>query len=283
MTQKQIEIKQRHDAILRFAEEQKPVTVRGVYYHLTTLDLVPKTQAGYQKVARDCKALRLESKMPWSWIADNTRWSRKWRTETNMELALRNTATAYRRDFMQHQNLQIEVWLEKDALSGVFFDITSNYDIPLMVSRGFSSLTFLHSAAEAFADCDMQNEGQIFIFTDFDAAGMTIEVKIREAMAQFAPGAVINIERVGLTKSQVDSLNLPTRSPKATDIKQGFDYCCELDAVPPNTLREWVDTAILSRVDRGQLEQLRNIERAERESLILYARNFDSNFDHSSV
>jgi hypothetical protein len=41
----------------------------------------------------------------------------------------------------------VEVWLEKDALSGVVLPVTSMYDVPLMVARGYASLSFLHSAA----------------------------------------------------------------------------------------------------------------------------------------
>ena len=272
MSNKKIEMQQRYDAIIAFAEEQKPVTIRGIYYHLTTLGLVDKTDAGYQKVARACKLLRLENKLPWAFIADNTRWSRKPRSETSMENALRNTAQYYRRDFMYHQKFEIEVWLEKDALSGVFFTVTQDYDIPLMVSRGFSSLTFLHAAAENFENS--QRKGVIFIFTDYDAAGMTIEKEIREKMHQFAPNTAVEIERVGLTKTQVENLSLPTRTPKKNDVKKGFDFCCELDAVPPNTLREWVRDAIHTRVDLVELQRLRNIESAERESLMTLAENF---------
>jgi hypothetical protein len=34
-----------------------------------------------------------------------------------------------------------EIWLEKDALAGVVYPITAKYDVPLMVARGYASLT----------------------------------------------------------------------------------------------------------------------------------------------
>jgi hypothetical protein len=40
-----------------------------------------------------------------------------------------------------------EIWLEKDALAGVVFPVTARYDVPLMVARGYASLSFLYSAA----------------------------------------------------------------------------------------------------------------------------------------
>ena len=39
----------------------------------------------------------------------------------------------------------VEIWLEKDALAGVLVDVTSRYDVPLMVTRGYPSMSFLHS------------------------------------------------------------------------------------------------------------------------------------------
>ncbi|MGI8714332.1 MAG: hypothetical protein ACR2NR_14385 [Solirubrobacteraceae bacterium] len=53
-----------------------------------------------------------------------------------------------RRDLWQSQNVRIEVWLEKDALADVVADVTSNWDVSLMVSRGQSSATYLYSAAQ---------------------------------------------------------------------------------------------------------------------------------------
>ena len=38
----------------------------------------------------------------------------------------------------------VEIWLEKDALAGVVYPVTSMYDVPLMVARGYASLSFLY-------------------------------------------------------------------------------------------------------------------------------------------
>ena len=68
-----LQMRERHDAIMAFVKEQNPVTLRGVYYHLSVLGLVPKDDPGYQKVAVDCKKLRQGGEMPYEWITDNTR------------------------------------------------------------------------------------------------------------------------------------------------------------------------------------------------------------------
>ena len=75
----------------------------------------------------------------------------------------------------------VEVWVEKDALSGVLFEETEVYDVPLMTARGYSSLSFLHSAAEAIQD--KGKPAYIYHFGDLDPSGVDaardIETKLR--------------------------------------------------------------------------------------------------------
>ena len=42
-----------------------------------------------------------------------------------------------------------EVWIEKDALTGVFYDVTNEFDVPLMPCKGYPSLSFIRQAAES--------------------------------------------------------------------------------------------------------------------------------------
>src|SRR5262249_36535169 len=68
---------------------------------------------------------------------------------TGLESCLKSCASNYRRSLWAAMPVYVEVWCEKDALAGVILEETKVYDVPLMVARGYSSLTFLHSAAKA--------------------------------------------------------------------------------------------------------------------------------------
>lgn len=255
-------MQERYDAILAFCEKQAPVTIRGIYYHLTTLGLVPKTDPGYQKVARACKTMRLNGDLPWKYIADNTRWARAPRSFGSLEAALEDTARLYRRNLLDFAGADIEVWLEKDALAGVLYETTARWDVPLMVSRGYSSLTFLQSAATS-----LSKNAHVYVFSDYDASGVGIFSKIREGLQSFAPEKNISVERVMLDAHHVSEYRLPTRDPKGNDRKAGFAFCCELDAVPPNVLRAEAERCILQHVSEEQLTVLRSIETQERDSI----------------
>ena len=75
----------------------------------------------------------------------------------------------YRRDLWIDQGVHVEVWTEKDAIRGVIFAaVTVEYDVPLMISRGFSSETFLYETAE-----DINDEGKPAVIYQL---GTTIQV-----------------------------------------------------------------------------------------------------------
>ena len=77
---------------------------------------------------------------------------RKPDTYSTIEEALEASARYYRRSLWVDSEDRVEVWCEKDALAGVLYPVTSEYDVPLMVTRGFSSETFAYEAVAAWAD-----------------------------------------------------------------------------------------------------------------------------------
>jgi len=99
--------------------------------------------------------MRRAGELPYGWLADNTRWQRKPQTFDSVEDALNATARFYRKSLWTDAGAYVEIWLEKDALSGVILPITAQYDVPLMVARGYASLSFLHSAAEYIKRLDV--------------------------------------------------------------------------------------------------------------------------------
>lgn len=133
----------------------RPMTVRQVFYQATVRGLVEKAESGYGKVQADLTVMRRARELPYDWLADNTRWQRKPRTFDSVEDALRNTAAFYRKALWNEADSYVEIWLEKDALAGVVYPATSMYDVPLMVARGYASLSFLYSAAEAINELDV--------------------------------------------------------------------------------------------------------------------------------
>jgi hypothetical protein len=254
-------------AILDIFQEMKPrLTVRQIYYALTVRGVVPKTENGYRQTCYQLKIMRDRGLIPHGWIADNTRYRIKPYTHTNLNAALDNWQRSYRRDMWAEQNDYVEIWIEKDALAGVISPVTQEYDVPLFVARGYSSMTFIYEAAE-----DIKSIGKptyIYHFGDYDPSGVDAAEKIELGLHEH--GADVYFERVAVTEEQIAHLNLPTRETKASDPRSrgwGDRYSVELDALPAPVLRELVKQCIEQHIDPELLERERLIEQRERQTL----------------
>lgn len=125
------------EAILKiFDEMSSRLTVRQIFYALTVRGNIPKTENGYRKVQYQLKQMRMDGTIHFGWIADNTRWQIKPTSYYNLNTALNSWQEVYRRDLWSQQPIYCEIRVEKDALAGVISPITTEWDVPLMVSAG---------------------------------------------------------------------------------------------------------------------------------------------------
>jgi hypothetical protein len=258
------EVEQRREALYDIVAAMRPMTVRQVFYQATVRGIVEKAESGYAKVQTNLTLMRRGGELPYQWLADNTRWQRKPDTFNSVEQALKETARLYRKNLWADADSYVEIWLEKDALSGVLYPITSMYDVPLMVARGYASLSFLHSAAEYISKLSVP--AYIYLLGDFDPSGVNAGEKIEESLCEMAPDAEIYFERIAVTEVQISAWNLPTRPTKATDkrSKNFGDISVELDAIRPNLLRVIVQDAIEQHLPKRHYEVLKAAEESER-------------------
>lgn len=265
------------DAVIELTDEFEVMTVRQIFYQLVSRGVVPKTEnGGYRPVQTQVLKMRRERLLPWSFIADGTRWIRKPESHDSVEDALKATQRAYRRNLWRSQRVRIEVWLEKDALAGVVSDVTEKWDVALMVSRGTSSATFLYSAAQEAREAWAHGiETVVYALYDFDAAGKRAARAIHRGLVEHAPDVPIRFERLAVTADQIAEWQLPTRPAKRSDpeaAKFGSE-AVELDAIPPDKLLELVEDAIETHVDIDAWKIEQHYEQSERQLLERLATN----------
>jgi hypothetical protein len=254
--------------IYQTLSEIQPASVRQTFYALTVRGIIPKTEAAYKRVVvRLLTRMRLAGEIPYGWLTDSSRWMRKPRTYSSLSDMLERTSEFYRRALWDSALANVEIWLEKEALSGVLYDVTSVYDVPLMVTRGYPSLTYLYEAAEALRQ--QSKPAYLYYFGDFDPSGVDISRHVEERLRQFASDAEINFVRVAVNQDQIASMRLPTRPTKKTDAraKNFAAESVEVDAIDPNTLRSMVQAAIMRHIDAEEIARLEVIEKAERQTL----------------
>ncbi len=260
-------------ALVEIASDFRPATVRQVFYQAVNRGLVPKSETkGYRVVQRRLVALRESKDIPYGWIVDGTRYVTGHSRYRDLEEFTDYAAGLYRKDYWDSVEVNVEVWLEKEALKGVIGPtVVNECGLGLHVTRGFASITYLQEAAE-----DIELDGRptyVYVLTDFDPSGVSIAEKVEEELKARACDSEIIVERLAVDREQIDRWNLPTRPTKSSDTRaakfrrlHGTDSV-ELDAIPPDELRKLVRDAIDSHIEPWRLSQFRMVEREERETL----------------
>lgn len=269
------EMAERAAFLIDYAERHGPVTVRQEFYAATVAGLIEKSESGYNKIQAQVLKLRREGKMPYRVIADATRYMRKPRTFNGIEDALQSTARLYRKALWSDAPEEVEIWIEKSALAGVIYPVTAEYDVPLMPTGGYTSETFAHEAVET-----LRGTGKtlvVYALYDFDRSGKDAEQSLCEKVERFGAEYGVNVEfhSLGLTFDQVEDMDLPTRPAKsksAADRRWPYSYAAELDAIPPDTLRDMVRNAIERHLPAHELEHLKCVEAQERNLIRQFVR-----------
>lgn len=261
------EIEALEEEIFDTCEEMRPLSLRGLFYQLASRGVIPKTEAEYRTVVRLSGRMRERGDLPFEWLVDSTRLRRKPMTHDNLATMMDDSARLYRRALWRDQPWYSEVWCEKDTLTGVLFEVTAEWDVPLMICRGYASKTSLHSAAREIEAHDKPTA--IFYLGDYDPSGQDIARNVEEGLKRYAPYQEIEFVQLAVTEEQVDSWQLPTRPTKKTDSRAAnfTGESVEVDAVPPDRLRGVVREAIEGLIDHDALEHLRRLEAAERHQL----------------
>jgi hypothetical protein len=105
--------------------------VRQTFYQLVSRGIIEKTEAEYKHtVVRLLGEMRRARRIPFDWIADNTRWMRKPRTYSSLADMLERESEFYRRALWDSSEDYVEIWLDKDALAGVLYQVTEEFDVP---------------------------------------------------------------------------------------------------------------------------------------------------------
>jgi len=246
-------------ALVDIVLAEAPMTVRQVYYQAVSRALCDKTEAAYDAVGRALLVARRDGRLPYCTIADSTRWMRKPATYDNLDAALLECARTYRRALWNEQTAYVEVWLEKDALSGVLVPVTDKYDVPLMTVRGYASESFLASAAEVIAAVGKPT--YLYYFGDHDPSGVDIPVVVERRLRAMAPGADFHFECVAVTQAQID--RRPTKKSDSR-ARKFIGESVEVDAIPPADLRGLVEACIKQHLDPEVYGNTLIIEDAER-------------------
>ncbi len=260
--------------VFGIVSEDPPMIVRQAYYQCVARSIIEKTENECRAITRVLGKMRSDGTIPYEWITDSTRWMRRPTTYGSVKDCLEQTARLYRRSVWADLDCRVEVWLEKEALAGVLVDVTDEWDVPLMVCRGYPSTSFVHAAGEAITDAGL--ETFIYYFGDHDPSGRNIAATTERKLRQFSAGVDVHFESVAITPEQVAEFNLPTRPTKKSDprAKEWAGGSIEVDALPPSKLRELTRECIERHIPDGHMAVLEQAESSERDALEIFGDHF---------
>ncbi len=266
-TKAEIIVTHAHDIL----EVTHPMTVRQVYYQLVSKQVIGNSRSEYQAVSSALVEARLSGAIPWYHIEDRIRRPRYVSMWDDIADYAETARLFFRRDVWQDQTeFYVEVWLEKDALSGLFEDVLDNYGVTLNVGRGYDGWSSIYRAAKRFEH--RSQDTVILYFGDFDPSGDDMVRSLRDRLARL--GCHPMVEKIALTRKQIDEYKLPPNYTKVTDprsaafVEKHGDLSVELDALPVDDLqwlvRSWVETFM----DMDALERTRAQEAADKRRIV---------------
>lgn len=279
------------------------LTVRQLYYRLVALNLFPEDRKwiklpggkwiidlenGSKNADPNYKWLiglltdaRMSGAFPMDWLLDRTRDAKKGRftgNQDDVESALSNIEDEVRnapeswlwRHRWYGQQKHVSVWVEKEALAGVFDGPCEELGVAYFVLRGYSSLSglsqWVNNVSEAHRLANF-SEAVVLYFGDHDPDGWEIPRSAERNVRDIARVCrkrmpPVTFQRVALLGEQIEEYDPPPFPAKESSSRyqsyvdeHGLTDAWELDALQPEVLDALIRDSVAEHFDEATYEQ----------------------------
>lgn len=221
------------------------LTLRQLYYQMVSKDFIPNNVKSYKRVGSIISDARVAGLIDWYAIEDRTRGLRGLSYFDAPSDVIDAAAYSFRLDKWASQNFQVQVWIEKDALAGVFSRVCNELEVPYLSCRGYTSQSTMWSNAQGLLRTERNAKQNVILhFGDMDPSGLDMSRDIEDRLSMFGTSPIIH--RIALNRDQVDKYNPPPNPAKEVDPRfkdyqrEHGDESWELDALEPSVLSELV-------------------------------------------
>ena len=237
------------------------VTLRQLHYRLVAAELVPNTVTAYKTLSDRTAEARRDGTFPE--LVDKTREIHEDLSFDGVGDALSAVAEWYRRRRTEGQPHSVYLAVEKRGLVEQLRSWFGDRGLPVIELGGYCGQAHVDRVRQHVQS--WERPAVLLYAGDFDASGEDID---RDFVAR--TGCWAKVERVALTAEQVDRFGLPPQVGKATDSRarafverHGRLVQVEVDALPPETLRELFTEAIEPLWDVSAFQAVLAAERVE--------------------
>lgn len=264
-----------------YAAQGYDLTLRQLYYQFVARDLIANRQSEYKRLGSIINDARLAGLVDWNHVVDRTRNLRSLAHWSNPSEIIDASADQYREDLWAAQQYRVEIWVEKDALTGVIGRTAELLDCPWFSCRGYTSQSELWSAARRHQRYERLGQKVIVIHLgDHDPSGVDMSRDIADRLVLF--GASTKVWRIALNMPQVEQYNPPPNPAKLTDsratgyIERHGSQSWELDALNPEILDGLINDAVSQYVDTDRWDTAKALMQTRRRSLQDVAQYWDA-------
>lgn len=245
-------IGQANTIIAEYAAQGYDLTLRQLYYQFVARDLLPNTVQSYKRLGSIINDARLAGLIDWDRLVDRTRGLESPNTWGSPEEIVQVCARTFQHDLWTTQPYRPEVWVEKEALAGVFEGVCGQLRVPHLSCRGYVSQSEMWRAGRRMQRIVKGDQTPLILhFGDHDPSGIDMSRDIADRLKMFA-GATVEVRRLALNRPQIDEYDPPPNPAKDTDARfadyqrEHGDESWELDALEPAILTGLVEAEILA-------------------------------------
>lgn len=256
------------------------LTLRQLYYQLVAKDIIANNIKEYSNLGRIVSKGRLAGFIDWSMIEDRMRnpsANSHWNTGAEI---LESAARGFYMDRWEDQDVYIEVWCEKDAVSNIITPICRKWDVLFMANRGYSSQSAMYNAYNRYDLANRLDKRSVLVYLgDHDPSGMDMTRDVENRLFTFGLGN-IEVDRIALNMSQINQYQPPQNPTKLTDSRSASyvtmfgDASWELDALSPAVLSQIVEKSILDRIDMNVFDEVVKEESEIKDRIKKVAKGF---------
>lgn len=259
-----IKLEQVNDIIREYQQQNYTLTLRQLYYQLVSRDIIPNKTSEYSKLSTLLKEWRMWGIVDWDAIEDRVRKPYRKRFTEWIPEAIETITDQYMLDRMEWQEVYIEVWVEKDALSWVLKRITNQYWINIMVNRWYSSVSAMYDAFKRFKDAAINWQSiRVLYLWDFDPSWLDMIRDIKDRIEEFSDFSFdFEILPISLTRDQIYEYDPPPNPAKITDPRAKYFIAehgassREVDALKPQVLNKILEDNIKELIDYKKYQKV---------------------------
>ncbi len=261
------------------------LTLRQLYYQFVARDLLENKHSNYKRLGNILNDARLAGLVDWEAIEDRTRQLERNAHWEDPADAIQAAAHWFQLDKWKGQKNYVEVWIEKEALTGVIEGICNRYDVPYFACRGYTSQSEQWRAGERFYNHMVGDKKVIVLHLgDHDPSGMDMTRDNTDRLTIFTqkhPTKHITVNRLALNMDQIRQYKPPHAPAKKTDsrspeyIRKYGDKSWELDALNPSVIRDLIEKNIKKYLNVRKFNERVALEKEYKNQLEELANNWE--------